>query len=83
MGLNMGYFWKSILSLSKGMVIPALVGVFIMKSMTFNRLLPYFLMIAAYTAVYCGSMWLFGMNGEEKQLVLKPVRALAAKMKRN
>ena len=83
MGLNMGYFWKSILSLSKGMVIPALVGVFIMKGVTFDRLLPYFLMIAAYTAVYCSSMWLFGMNGEEKQLVLKPVRALAAKMKRD
>ena len=80
-GLHMGYFWKSILSLSKGMIIPALTGFLIMKYITFNNYGLYFGLIAAYTAVYCGSMWLFGMNEEEKLLVKRPFFAIAAKLK--
>ena len=77
----MGYFWKQILSLSKGMIIPAAVGFAIMKFVTFDNLGIYFLLILAYTVTYCGSMWLFGMNEEEKQLVKRPLYAIASKIK--
>ena len=69
LGLDMGAFWKSILSLSKGILIPAAVGVMIMKYVHFRDLKTYFLYIAVYTIVYLFSVWSFGMNAGEKQLI--------------
>lgn len=83
MGLRMGYFWKNILSLAKGLIIPAIVGALIMRFVHFQNIGIYFLLIFTYTAVYCASMWLFGMNEDEKQLVLKPLGKMTARLKRH
>lgn len=82
MRLRMGYFWRNILSLAKGMIIPCIVGALIMRFVHFQNIGIYFLLIVAYTAVYCGSMWMIGMNEDEKQLVLKPIGKIAARLKR-
>ena len=76
LGMNMASFWKSIFSLSKGMVIPVLLGTWIMKVITFKNIGIYFLMIAVYTVVYCGSMWKFGMNVEERKLIIQPLQKI-------
>lgn len=81
--IDMIAFWKSILALSKGMIVPILAGIMIMKYIVFRSLLQYLLFIAGYTAIYCVSMWCFGMNLEEKQLVLQPIQKLAGKRSQN
>lgn len=71
MGLDMIAFWKSVLSLSKGMIAPVVVGGFIMRCVTFEKISEYLFFIVVYTMVYIVSMWNFGMNVEEKALVAK------------
>jgi len=46
-GLDMVYFWKSIFNLAKGLVLPVLLGAFIMRNITFERLSVYFAAILA------------------------------------
>lgn len=82
LGMDMIAFWKSIFSLSKGMVIPMLLGICIMKLVTFRNIGIYFLIIVLYSSVYCTSMWIFGMNKEEKELLVKPLRKIGNKARR-
>ena len=75
-GMDMRYFWRSIVSLSKGMIIPALLGCWIMRSITFDNYIFYLAMIISYSAIYGLSMWFLGMNNEEKALVIQPIQKL-------
>lgn len=75
-GINMIAFWKSILSLGKGMILPIIAGALIMKFVTFGGILTFALWVCIYAVVYVISMWLFGMNDFEKNLILQPVRRL-------
>jgi O-antigen/teichoic acid export membrane protein len=75
-GLDMVYFWKSIFNLAKGLVLPVLLGAFIMRNITFERLSVYFAAILGYVAVYCVSMYVFGMNDEERVMVRRPIKKI-------
>lgn len=75
-GMDMRYFWRNIVSLSKGMIIPTLFGCWIMRSITFDNYILYLAMIILYSAVYGLSMWFLGMNNEEKALVIQPIQKL-------
>jgi len=70
------YFWKSICRLSLGLIPPLFLG-FLLNCFVDNRD-PFVLIIeiAIYTCVYCFSMWFFGMSRYEKDLVLKPIKAI-------
>lgn len=78
-GIDMIAFWKSILSLSKGMIIPCVVGAFIMYFIEFRGIMDFAIWVMVYTAVYCGSMWIFGMNQYEKDLIMQPIKKLIRK----
>lgn len=68
-------FWKNILRQTAGMIIPFIVGTFIMIFADTGRsLVTLLLWIVLYTAVYLVCVWLFSMNGYEKELVLKALR---------
>ena len=75
-GMDMRYFWRNIVSLSKGMIIPTLFGCWIMRSITFDNYILYLAMIILYSAIYGLSMWFLGMNNEEKALVIQPIQKL-------
>lgn len=70
-------YWKAVLRLSLGLLLPAGVGILLMLYVVINTVLSLFLCIFGYTIVYCFSMWFFGMNGYEKKMVLAPIRRLA------
>ena len=72
-GIDIIAFWKSIGSLCKGMIIPIVLGFFIMSKITFNGIIEFLIWILIYASVYVISMWLFGMNSFEKDLVRKPL----------
>ena len=75
-GLNIWYFWKSIARFIPSLIIPCIVGVLIMEFVTINSLLILGKWIILYVAVYCLSMYFLGMNQEEKQMVMGPIRKL-------
>lgn len=62
-------FWKDILRLSLGLLAPVAVGVAICAFGADCGLWLQLLLMAVYTAVYCISMWLFGMNRYEKDII--------------
>lgn len=74
-------FWKSILRLAAGLLPPILLGLILMVSFKELSILQYLAAIAAYTAVYCLSMWCLGMNHYEKSLVRSAVRAVMKRRK--
>lgn len=68
-GLNIPYFWRSIGSLAKGLILPVILGFIILYFVPMSNLLILIIWVAIYTGIYCGSMWMFGMNDYEKGLV--------------
>ena len=74
--VNILYFWKQILRLAVG-ILPALaVGAVLMLYVEMSSIWILGAGICGYTLVYCGSLWLLGLNQYEKGLILKPIRKL-------
>ena len=70
------YFWKEILRLSKGLILPAVAGILIIKFVDLNSVLVFWGCIVGYSALYVASMWLLGINEYEKELIRKPIRKI-------
>lgn len=73
-GMNMLYFWKEIARFIPALIAPAIVGILIMRVAHVSGLLHIAIYAVIYATVYCSSMYFFGMNAEEKQLVMGPIR---------
>lgn len=78
-GLDIIYFWKQIVAFIPALILPTILAVIIMKFIAFNSIIIFGLTIILYTLVYCVSMWLFGMNQYEKELLKKPLQKLFRK----
>lgn len=78
-GLDILYFWKSISMFIPGLVIPCIVGVLIMRFVTISSLFVLGVTIVLYAAIYGLSMYFLGMNEEEKQMVMGPIRKFVKK----
>lgn len=81
--VNIPAFWRSILRLALGMIIPVLCGWLMTAWLDFTSVVTLLVGILVYSAVYCGSMWLFGMNQYEKELVRKPLRKVFRRKNHN
>lgn len=73
------FFWRSIGRLSLGLILPIAFGVLLNCTVKVDGPAVLVIEIIAYTCVYCGSMWFFGMDQYEKTLVSKPLKALLKK----
>ena len=74
--LDIPLFWRNIFSLTLSMIPAFLVGILtstVLKCTSIIRLLIY---IVIYSIVYGLSVYRFGMNSEEKQLIDKPMKKL-------
>lgn len=65
------YYWKSISSLAKGLIIPVIVGLVIFKFVSTSELTVFLIAVLAYVGIYVLSMWFLGFNQYEKNLVLQ------------
>jgi len=74
-------FWKSIIRLSLGLVIPVFIGVVAIIYIDVNSVPIFALCVLVYSIVYCLSMWLLGMNEYEKRLVKKPLTRFVRRTK--
>lgn len=69
MRLEILLFWTQIILESRGLIIPIIFGCIIFNYVTECNLIFYIILIIFYTIVYAGSMYIFGMNDYEKNLV--------------
>ena len=68
-GLNIIEFWRNIVTLGRGLCMPAFLGVLIVYYISVDSIFDFMLWIVIYICVYCTSFWFFAMNKEEKTLV--------------
>lgn len=78
-GMNMIYFWKEIAKFIPALIAPCVVGFFIMKFANITGFVKLGVFAIVYTVVYGLSMYFLGMNEEEKQLVMGPIRKILRK----
>ncbi len=78
-GLDMVYFWKEILSFLPGLVLPAAAGILMVRYADLHKLTILLACGLLYVAVFCLSVWFFGMNDYERKLVASPVRRIFKK----
>lgn len=75
-GLDMIFFWKEIAKFIPALIAPCVVGILIMKFANITGIFGFLIYAVLYTAVYGVSMYLCGMNEEEKQLIMGPVKKI-------
>ncbi len=71
--IDMGVFWKEIALCARGLLLPVAAGFGL--SFLVHSVWSFLLCVAAYVIVFAVSMWLFGMNAYEKDLIRKPLQA--------
>ena len=72
--MNMFYFWKEIAKFIPALIAPCIVGLLIMKFANITGLVRLGVFAIIYTGIYGLSMYFLGMNAEEKQLVMGPIK---------
>lgn len=68
--LDMIVFWKEIIKMVKGLIIPVLAGLVLNRYFVIDRLIPFICVVVAYTGIYVLSMWIFAMNDEEHMMIV-------------
>lgn len=74
--LDMFYFWKEIFRFIPALIIPVIVGTVTMKFVCFDNIIKYLLCICLYVLVYGISMWIWGMNTSEKNVIRVPLKKI-------
>lgn len=72
--IDIHLFWDNIIRQSVGLIIPICVGTAMTLCININSIWMFGSCVIVYSAVYCISMWLLGMNDYEKELVRKPLK---------
>lgn len=80
-GINIPAFWRSIVKILPGYVLPVIVGMFAKTFIPARGLLEFFYKAILITVSFSISVWLFSMNEYEKELVKKPIRAVRTKFR--
>lgn len=73
-GLNIGGFWKEMSKFMPALIIPFMLGVIIMEYANVDQVPHLLFYIAFYASCFLLSMWFFGMNAYEKNIVLQLVK---------
>lgn len=76
LGINIGEFWKSIASLSKGLLIAIALGVAMLFVHTSYGWLDFFIRAIVLFIGFVVGMYLWGMNKEEKELIYGYVKKI-------
>lgn len=80
-GINIIEFWKNILKMSIPVVFVVIFGIILNMLIVSNNIIILVFKIILYSIVYGIMMWLFGMNGYEKDLIRKPLNKILLKIK--
>ena len=72
--IDMVFFWKEIAKTLPGFLIPAILGLLIMRYMPFDSFAKYAAWIVIFIVVYCLSIYCLSCNKREQALVLGLIR---------
>lgn len=75
-GLDMKFFWKQIMNFVPALIAPIIFGICINNFFNLNNIFYFLGFGILYVVMFCTSMWLFGMNQYEKDLLGKPIKKL-------
>ena len=75
-GINVISFWKSIASILPAMIIPTLYGVFVYTVFPIKNIYVFMLQFAIMVLLYSVSIWLFGMNKAEREMIISPFKRM-------
>lgn len=78
-GMNMIYFWKQIARFIPALIAPCSAGIVILLFVNISSLVKLGMFAIFYTAIYGLSMYFVGMNEEEKQLIMGPIKKMLKK----
>ena len=81
--IDIPLFWKNILRQSVGLIAPVILGILLLNFVHIDSVMKFAAGVAVYTAVYCASMWIFGMNSYEKDLIIKPLKKVFHRKKQS
>lgn len=79
-GIDIPSFWKSIIKITPGLIIPIVCGILILLFAPINSFLVLILFILLYCVVYFLSIWVLSMNRYEKDLFISPLRKIGRKI---
>lgn len=79
-GLNILHFWKSILSIVPSFIPTIIVGILLNCFYTIDSYSSLLLAVLILVVVYCVSVWFFGMNSYEKNLISSPFKKIIKKI---
>lgn len=68
--IDMKYFWKEIFKTFKGLVIPIITATLIMRFVPFENMWVFFISVSMFIIVYCASVFTWGCNNEEKNMLI-------------
>ena len=77
------HFWKSILRMSVGLIIPIVAGCIMVNLFDFSSFVAMCCGMVIYSIIYCCSMWILGINKYEKELLKKPLFKIVNKFKKS
>ncbi len=75
-GIEIVEFWKSIFSFFPAFILPLTCGMIIKHFWHIDSLVAIVVFALIYTAIYCISMWFWGMNLQEKDMVIRIYKKL-------
>ncbi len=67
-------FWRQIMSIVPALIPPAIFGVLARRFADLNSILIFLMCIFLYTSIYVASIWLLGLNKEEKKIARRKKR---------
>lgn len=79
LGIDIKYFWKNIACFIPGLLPPIVVGTLCMLYIKIDKILYLILAIVLYSIIYCISMFLFGMNNDERNLLINPIKKVLSR----
>lgn len=74
--LDIFRYWKNILSITKGLIIPVILGVIMSVFIDMTNVFVFIGCVVAYSIVYLVSMWFLGMDTSEKNMLYGILRKL-------
>ena len=80
-GLNMKCFWRQILRFIPSLILPIIYGTIVNMFIDLSNPINFFIFGAIYVALFCISMWFFGMNQYERNLISKPMSKILNKIR--
>lgn len=77
--INVSLYWLNILKMCLGLIIPIIIGVISIMFINYKTIWEFLIGVLAYSIIYFISMFVLGMNKEEKSFLLDPIKKLLKK----